>query len=238
MYMSYCLCAHWELIAQLSAGATAHSHSPTTWLQEIEDQALQAQRMAEGERKKLEDDVLIIIRDFNLQLQQLYRSKLRAQMALCVVEQQQLALAKALAQEDDDDIVTAVSAAAHEALPERLKAMTGIVGELKGQSEKQLGEYATVMHVSKALERGLQKSFPRLELQMPLIFSIFRCSPALQGPAHFSGSFVIVLLCLNLHMHAHIQSFTLQMCIRGVQMPLTIPHHQCGGQRWPTGSCL
>jgi hypothetical protein len=148
----------------------------TAWLQEIEEQALQAQRAAEGERKKLEDEVLVIIRDFNAQLQQLHCAKLRAQMALTIVEQQQLALAKALAESEDDDICAAASAATHEPLPEKLKATSGIVGELKGQSEKQLAEYAMCMHVSKALERGLQKAFPRLELQMPLILSIFRCS--------------------------------------------------------------
>ena len=65
-------------------------------VQECKDQAEKERRIAEGERKSLEDEILVIIRTFNVQLSELHNVRLETVVQTCCWEQQALSLASAL----------------------------------------------------------------------------------------------------------------------------------------------
>lgn len=61
---------------------------------------------------------------------------------------------------------------------DQARLLGGIVVKLRGASEEQYTQYNDLLHEQRVLEKGLQKAFARMELQMPLILSVFRYARA------------------------------------------------------------
>lgn len=145
-------------------------------VQEAEEAALKARRMAESERKAVEEKVLAEIRDFNARLVALHGHHLRARAARAAAEQQALALAQSLETVERADDTALAAAGESAALAERLKAAQALAQELRRVAEEQLREFAALAGAARALERGMHKALPRLEAHMPIVLSVYRCA--------------------------------------------------------------